>query len=137
MQIRPLPLKGSALSSSALFCIVAHHWTIDERARLRDEGTAHNSIRDADIKFGVAVDAGYVLTFFLGGSTLHGHMDILSDFAVRAFKARLIGSDSDNALQRRNQFLTGFGFANEAMRPRFRTGLELRVVVDCKEHYLR
>jgi hypothetical protein len=46
---------------------------------LRDEGTAHDSIRDADIKFGVAVDAGYVLTFFLGGSMLHGHMDILSD----------------------------------------------------------
>jgi len=105
-------------------------------AALSDEGTAHDSIRDADIKFGVAVDAGYVLTFFLGGSTLHGHMDILSDFAVWTFNRSFVGRDSGNALQCRNQLFTGFGFGHEPMRPRLRPGLELRAIVDCQEHYL-
>jgi hypothetical protein len=103
---------------------------------LRDEGTTDDSIRDADIKFGLAVDAGYVLTFFLGGSTLHGHMDILSDFAVWTLNRCFTSRDSGNALQCRNQLLTGFGFAHEPVCPRLRSGLKSQSVMDCQEHYL-
>jgi hypothetical protein len=105
-------------------------------AALRDEGAADDFIRDRDIKFGGAVDAGYVLTFFLGGSTLQGHMDILSDFAVWTLNRSFVGRDSGNALQRRNQLLTGFGFGHEPMSPRLRSRFETRTLVDCQEHYL-
>ena len=67
---------------------------------------------------------------------LHGHMDILSDFAVWTLNRSFVGRDSGDALKRRNQLLTGFGFAHEPMCPRLRSGLKSRSVMDCQEHYL-
>jgi hypothetical protein len=100
----------------------------------RDEGSADNFI-GANVKFGVAVDAGYVLALLLGGCGAT-NVDLLRDFAVRAFNHQFSSRDSSDALQSRNQLLTGFGFAYEAMRPRSRSGLETRTIVDCQKHYL-
>ena len=51
-------------------------------AHLRDERTADDLISDFNIKLGVAVDAGKVLAFPLGGCFGGSNMDVLSDFTV-------------------------------------------------------
>ena len=69
------------------------------RQTLRGEGTAHDFIRDFDIKFGLAVDAGDVLAFLLSESTASGNVDVLPDFTVRAFDRHLVGCYSGDAIQ--------------------------------------
>src|SRR5437879_13800713 len=86
---------------------------------LRSEGTAHDFIRDLNIKFATAVDAGHVLASLLGESRAHGNVDLLPHFAVWAFNRHLISRDSGDALQSGNQIGTGCGFGNETIAPRF------------------
>src|SRR5207245_1674634 len=97
---------------------------------LRSEGTGHDFIRDLNLKFATAVDAGHVLASLLGESRAHGNVDVLLHFTVWALDRHFISPNSGNALQSGNQIRTGCGFGNEPMRPRFRPDLEARTIVD-------
>jgi hypothetical protein len=58
-------------------------------ARLREDslrkGTAHNLIRERDLKFAVAVNAEYVLARHMAGSEVNGNVNFLLRLTVWAF----------------------------------------------------
>ena len=105
-------------------------------AALRNEGTAHDFIRDLNIKFAMAVEARYVLASLLSESGARGNVDLLPHFAVWAFNRHLLSRDSGKALQSGNQNGTGCGFGHKPVSPRPRPDLEARSIVDCQKHNL-
>ena len=96
-------------------------------AALRNEGTAHDFIRDLNIKFAMAVEARYVLASLLSESGARGNVDLLPHFAVWAFNRHLLSRDSGKALQSGNQNGTGCGFGHKPVSPRPRPDLEAGV----------